>query len=65
MGMGSHIKKRKLYVWTQFRHKTSDSLYGRGSDVYFTVLYRVQFLAYEVCVATEPNLTLSISGYQK
>ncbi|PGC92981.1 hypothetical protein COM39_09230 [Bacillus toyonensis] len=63
--MGSHIKKRKLYIWTQFRRKISNSLYDRESDIYFTVLYSVQFLAYEVCVATEPNLTLSISGYQK
>ncbi|PFY68244.1 hypothetical protein COL61_27075 [Bacillus wiedmannii] len=65
MGMGHHIKKRQLYVWTQFRHKISDSLYDKGSDIYFTVLYSGQFLPYEVCVATEPNLTLSISGHQK
>ncbi|PFK10520.1 hypothetical protein COI98_24080 [Bacillus cereus] len=62
---GHHIKKRKLYVWTQFRHKISDPLYAKGPNIYFTVLYSEQFLAYEVCVATEPSLTLSISGHQK
>ncbi|EDZ48992.1 hypothetical protein BCAH1134_C0352 (plasmid) [Bacillus cereus AH1134] len=40
-------------------------MYAKGSAIYFTVLYSVQFLAYEVCVATKPNLTLSISGHQK
>ncbi|PFO65382.1 hypothetical protein COJ83_19455 [Bacillus cereus] len=64
-GHGSPYQKRKLYVWTRFRHKISDSLYDKGSDIYFTVLYSGQFLSYEVCVATEPNLTLSISGHQK
>ncbi|PGB72335.1 hypothetical protein COM03_29460 [Bacillus wiedmannii] len=58
-------KKRKLYISTQFRHKISDSLYAKESDICFTVLYNGQFFVYEAYVATEPNLTLSISGHQK
>ncbi|MGG1147768.1 hypothetical protein, partial [Bacillus wiedmannii] len=62
---GRHTKKRKLYISKQFRHKISDSLYAKESDIYFTVLYSGQFLAYEAYVATEPNLMVSISGHQK
>ncbi|OMH24912.1 hypothetical protein COK25_29845 [Bacillus cereus] len=65
MCIGSPYQKGNLYVWTQFRNKISDSMYVKGLDIYFTILYCVQFLAYEVCVATEPNLMVSISGHQK
>lgn len=59
--VGGTISKKNC----TFGNKLSDSLYDKGSDSYFTVLYCIQFLAYEVCVATESILTLSISGHQK
>ncbi|PFW91899.1 hypothetical protein COL32_21815, partial [Bacillus pseudomycoides] len=41
MGMGHHIKKRKLYVQTHFRHKLTDSLYVKEPVIYFTAfLYK-------------------------